>query len=519
MKKIISVFLCLILMLSLAVPAFAAGEVEEYPTIYVTGAQTNNLYSADGELIYPTSVDLMEQVKKALIPCVQELALGFLRDDYSDYADTLYEYLSPIYEKVVLDKNGEASDGSRPEYHSATVAVSNKQSNYGMWDYRFWYDWRLSPIVTAEELKAYIDRVTEATGKDKVQLVGRCYGANVIQTYITLYKEHAIENVSDVAYYASSIEGIDFMSALFSGEVVLEAQAIANFLNSYADYNNLIENEDISVFVFALVELFNQCKVLGLGTDAVQLLFDTIKDDLLPKLLPAVIGTWPSYWSMVTPELYTKSVDYILGENKEEYAEFIKKTDKYHYEVQLTARDTILELQNKGINFYIFTKYGFADMPLYEGATIAGDSYTSVPRQSFGAEAASFGEVFPEAYLSSLEDKTYLSPDLKINAATALLPERSWFIRNLHHNEFAALHDMTLEMMRYDFTVENEKYPQFMNYEGGLDFSAIEGTDEDYNKPKTGPLAALMKFLSAFVNLIVRLFKGEISLDFGSLLG
>lgn len=517
MKKFISALLCLILMLSLAVPAFA--QSEEYPTIYVTGAQTNNLYSAEGELIYPTSVDLMEQVKKALVPCVKELALGYLRDDYSDYADTLYEYLLPVYEKTLLDKNGEASDGSRPEYHSSTVEVSKKTQGYGMWDYRFWYDWRLSPIVTAEELKDYIDRVTEATGKDKVQLVGRCYGANVIQAYITLYKEHAVENVSDVAYYASSVEGIDFMSALFSGEVVLEAQAIANFLNSYSDYNDLIANEDVSVFVFALVELFNQCKVLGLSTEAIQLLFDTLKDDLLPKLLPAVIGTWPSYWSMITPELYTKSVDYMFGENKAEYSEFIKKTDKFHYDVQLVAKETIIELQNKGINFYIFTKYGFADMPLYEGATIAGDSYTSVPRQSFGAEAANFGEVFSEDYLSSLENKTYLSPDLKINAATALLPERSWFIRNLHHNEFAALHDMTLEMMRYDYTVDNEKYPQFMNYEGGLDFSAIEGTDEDYSKPKSSPLQALMKFITAFLNLVSKLLKGEISLGLGSLLG
>ena len=39
--------------------------------------------------------------------------------------------------------------------------------------YRFAYDWRLSPYDIADELKAYIENVMAATGKDKVNLVGR----------------------------------------------------------------------------------------------------------------------------------------------------------------------------------------------------------------------------------------------------------------------------------------------------------------------------------------------------------
>lgn len=66
MKKIISLLLCLTLMLTLAVPCFAAGE--EHPTIYITGAQTNDLYNADGERIYPLSDDLdaMQIINPAL---------------------------------------------------------------------------------------------------------------------------------------------------------------------------------------------------------------------------------------------------------------------------------------------------------------------------------------------------------------------------------------------------------------------------------------------------------------------
>lgn len=512
MKKIISLILCLTLMFSLAVPAFAAPE--ELPTIYITGAQTNNLFSADGERIYPLDVDATALLKESLGPCLEELALGYLMGDYEQYAEKLYSYVAPVFEKVMLDGNGEATDGSRPEYHSSTVSVSNKQSGYGMWDYRFWYDWRLSPVVTAEELKDYIDRVLEATGKDKVQLVGRCYGANVIQAYITLHKDHALEYVSDVAYYASSVDGIDFMSALLSGDVTLNDKAVSNFVEYYIEHEELIEDNELSLLIYTLVELFQQVSVLGLGTEALEDLFNTLKADLVPRLVRAIIGTWPSYWAMVTEDKYKQSRDFIFGDCKEEYAGLIEKTDKYYYDVQLCTEETITELQAKGINFYIFSKYGFPEFPLHEDALLQSDSYTTVTRQSFGAITANYGEVLSDEYIAGLTDTKYLSPDYKIDASTCLLPERSWFINNLHHNNFEVLHNMTLEIMRYDLTVDNEEYPQYIYHENNV-LTPITAPDEDNSKPADNPLASLMRFLTAFFNMIAKIFRGEFEFSFG----
>lgn len=521
MKRIVSLLLCVLMVFSLSLPAFAAAEPEEYPTIYVTGAQTNDLYSAEGERIWGSmsDIDFKSFLSESIMPCIEELLKGAAVRDYEAYAKKLNSYVVPLFEKVVLDKNGEASNGSHPANHSSTVAVSSKQSGYGMWDFRFWYDWRLSPVTTAEELKNYIDRVIGTTKKDKVQLVGRCYGANVIQAYITLYKDHALEYVSDVAYFASSVAGIDFMSALFSGEVVLDSKAVTNFVEYYLEEENLIEDDILSDFVYALLELFNQAKLLGIGTDTLLLLFDEIKYDLIPEVLPSIIGTWPSYWAMVTPELYEKARDFIFAENKQEYAGLIEKTDEYHYNVQLVAEETILELQDKGINFYNFTKYGYPDMPLYEGAANESDSTTSVPRQSFGAECADYGETFSKEYLDSLTDKTYLSPDLKINAATALIPERSWFVKGLHHNWFGELHDMTLEIMRYDMTVHNEKYPQYLLRVNSDTLVPVTESDDDYVKSTQGIVGAAIRLLTAFIRVLTNIINGKLSLDLSGLIG
>ena len=505
-KKLLSATLAVLMVFSLVLPAAATSE--ENPTIYVTGAQTNNLYNADGKLIYPFDIDIGGVTKAEIAACVAQFLAGCITGNYKEWANDLHEIIAPIFEEVKLDANGEASNGSHPEFHSSTVAVSNKQSGYGMWDYRFWYDWRLSPIETAEELKNYIDRVTEATGKNKVQLAGRCYGANVIQAYITLYKDHAIEHVSDISYFASSVMGIDFMSALFSGDIVLNDQAVSNFVDYYLESNEVIEDPITELLVITLVELFNQAKVLGVGTDLIGKFFNEIKGDLLPVLLMDIVGSWPSYWSMVTPELYTKSIDFIFKNNKEEYAKFIEKTDKYYYEVEVNAEDIILELEDNGINFYMFTKYGFPEFPLYAGSTIQSDSYTSVPRQSFGATSADYGKVLDQKYIDSLTDKKYLSPDFKVDASTALLPERSWFVKNLHHNYFEVLHVIALEAMRYDLTVDNDKYPQYLYHENDI-VTPLVGADEDATKAPSNLFTSIIRFFTALFNFIAKLFKGK----------
>ncbi len=509
LKKIISVSLAIIMIFSIAVPCFAVGE--ENPTIYVTGAQTNNLFSAEGERIYPIGADAGAIFKEAIGPCIEQLIIGYIKGDYADYTHELQSHFAPVFEKVKLDVNGEATDGSRPEYHSSTVAVSDKKSGYGMWDYRFWYDWRLSPLETAVELKAYIERVKDATGKDKVNLVGRCYGANVIQTYLTLYKDHALENVSDVAYYASSVMGIDFMSALFSGEIALNDDAVENFVDYYLEREEIISDPTTEILVVTLVEFLNQAKILGIGTDALMSIVNELKDAIIPAIVMEVVGSWPSYWAMVTPELYIQSRDYIFEGREDEYAKFIEKTDKYYNDVELKAEETILELEKKGINFYIFTKYGFPEIPLYEDATVQSDSYTSVFRQSFGATSSDYGKVLSDKYISGMADKKYLSPDFKIDASTALLPERSWFVKNLHHNDFAVLHDLTLEIMRYDFTVDNDKYPQYL-YSTGTAVEPLTGPDEDATTPEAPAQVTYIRFFTAIINFFTKLFKGELNL-------
>lgn len=120
-KKIISVALALIMILSMAVPAM--GAYEEYPTIYVTGAQTNNLFNAQGEKIYPFSKPIMEVAKDILVPTIKDLIVGNITGNFDAFNANVLGTLNTVFGDIQLDKNGEASDGSHPEFHSSTVNV------------------------------------------------------------------------------------------------------------------------------------------------------------------------------------------------------------------------------------------------------------------------------------------------------------------------------------------------------------------------------------------------------------
>ncbi len=512
MKKFVSFLLCVVLVLSLCVPAFA-GNYDEKPSIYVIGARVTNLYAADGTRIFPNdSVDEGEVIKEAIKPCLEKFALGMLTNDYEAWAQEFYNAVIKAMGNLALDKNGEVSDGSYAE-HPYNYSLPRKTSNYNEYDYQLWYDWRVSPIETAELLKKYIDQVKEATGEDKVNILGRCYGANVVQAYLTLYPEHAIANVDDVAYLSSSVDGIDILGALFTGNIELNDQAIENFVNYYMENKDLIEDPDTKSLISATVEVLNYISVLGLTGDALEVLVQRLKKDIFPLVLKDTFGGWPSYWAMVPVDQYEEARDFIFAGVEDEYAEFIKKTDRYHNEVQLKVTETLLALDEAGIDFYMISKYNFPDVPIYEDATALSDGNTTVLRQSFGATCADYGEILSDKYIKSLKDTKYLSPDRKIDGSTCLFPETSYFVKDMHHETFPyPINRLALDVMNHEATVSGGEYAQYLRFDGSSTLKVIEGLDEDGTKKETPAQMLFIRFFNAIIKFITKLFKGEISL-------
>ncbi|MBO5396591.1 MAG: hypothetical protein J6A97_06890 [Clostridia bacterium] len=515
LRKALALVLSLLMVFSVFVPAVSAAEKEEYPIIYIPGTR-NPLYAdknnpSQDNRIWKIGVDVGAVVKEALAPCLKELALGVVRDDYTAYCDELANTVVPLFEKIVLDKNGEASNGSGVEKESASRYYAAKSGNYGFWDYHFVYDWRLSPMDVCHQLKAHIDRVKTLTGKDKVVLIGRCMGANMISAYFTEYYDHAVESVDTIVMYEPSNLGLDILGAIWSGQVSLDDEQLDLFLDYYLSHEDLIEDPATAELISALVGVLQEIKMLGIGTGLVNKLLENVGDNLIPRLLLGTFGSFPSFWSMVGKEYYEDARKFVFSGREEEYEGFIAKTDDWYYNVMEKLPETMKKLENDGVSIGVLVKYNIPSYPFYENASQQTDMVSDVYHVSYYATSAPYGETLSEEYINGLKDTKYLSPDKMIDASTCLFPDKTWFIKDISHDPFPPSIDKLIRAFinsHGEMTVfSDENYPQYLQYNAENDtITPVKEEEPAKNNPFTDFINKFVRFFKALFNSLKNLF-------------
>lgn len=529
MKKLTAIILSVLLIFSVFAPAtFAAAEgLEEYPIVYVTGSR-HKIYAdkenpSESNRVWKIGVDIGATVKEALAPCLKELAAGIITDNYDAYCDELVNHIVPLFEKVILDKNGEASNGSGIEREAAEYNYPKKSSNFALMDYNFWYDWRLSPMVVCDQLKAHIDNVKTLTGKDKVVIVARCMGTNITSAYFTKYYDHATKNVDSIMMYEPSNLGLNILGAIYSGQLKLDDDRVDEFLEYFVKNGDLFEDEATGDLITTFVSVLNEIKVLGIATDLVNKLLDKVGANVIPRLLLGTFGTFPSFWSMIGEEYYEDAREFVFNGKEYEYKGLITKNDDWYYNVMLGLPEKMKELEADGVEIGVLVKYNIPSYPFYEGASQQTDMVSDVYHVSYYATSAPYGEVLKDSYINSLADKKYLSPDKMIDASTCLFPEKTWFIRNISHDPFPP----SIDKLIYEFfksggkltVFDDERYTQYLDYDSETDTitpitpveenpgdSGNSGSNNSGDKDKSS-VNIFMRFITAIINFFTMLFK------------
>lgn len=486
MKKLISVVLTVVMLFALAAPAFTASAAENYVTVYVEG-YGGSLVDANGEYIWDggPKESMMTGLKEVFNDILKDLAKGIITGNYDQYCDRLYNAMAPAFADLILDKNGEASNGSGLGYDMLKKGYSVSKNMFSTGSITFKYDWRLSVETNAAILEQFIDRVCREKGYSKVNLVGRCLGGNIVQAY--LQNAENLDKINDVVLYIPSTEGVDFISALFSGKVVIDPDAVENFITYSLPYNDTIGGSidpETYEMLLTVVEFVNEANLLGVGTGAVENILEAVKDNVLARIVRDTYGGFVGYWNMVAPEDVEDAIAFVYNtpELQQEYAGMIEKIRSFHQNVQLNEKETLAELHNGGMEIMIISKYNFPNFPLSENGLAQTDGTALTSATSLGATAANFGTVLDESYIDSLEDSKYLSKDTMIDASTCLLPETTWFIKNLIHSDFPQCVNKLIEkfLTAENFTVfSDEAYPQYLKYDSETNtLSEVIGLDE-----------------------------------------
>ena len=517
MRKRISVLLAILFVLLMTVPAFAVPQQDSsLPVIYIAG-RGFELTRPDGTQIWAPQESALNNVIADLDALLASYMSGAFKHNFEEFNDQLYRCIVPVYEDTALGKNGMPTDGSgvrdennwRLGLERITTTLRTSDGDYPV--FRWQYDWRLSPITLAEELRDLIDAVLTKTGAPQVNIISRCEGSTITYTYLYKYvqenKVHACVLNSDIT------EGTDFLSAVFTGDISINPTALYHFIRFYADSTDLtLKNPETTEMLLNLAGFCESVGALRFVTNDLERIVRNVRNEVIPRVVKTSFATFPAYWSMVSADAYEKAKAFIFADDAEEYADLIALTDAY-YEMQKNCIPFLRSLCGK-VNVCVISKYGLPAMPLSEQALEESDLYLAVRLSSHGAIAANYGETLSDKYIRGRIEAgydKYISPDRKIDASVCALPDTTWFIKDISHKCFpACVEDLALRFVNTDgMTVEtDEAFPQFLQFDatdGGLNdaqgvLTAVKQTDK-------GSAFAENSFLKKITNPFIRFFK------------
>ena len=323
-KKLLSVVLSLaIILVTFAFSAStsaADAPGTDIPLIYVVGTGAHLIAdNPDGTTrkIFPLQLPenfIMDTVKEN----IDVFAKAVLTQEWDEFCDVAYGIVSPLYADLMLDKNGNPRDNSRVDVSSIDrINPTKTNGKYATEQFMFYYDWRIDPYVTAEKLHNYIEAVLAATGETEVALLGRCLGDCITAAYMEKYDG---EYVKDYISYASALNGAEFCTKAFCGEIYLDADGIERFVYDI----EISTDSTISELIQAVVTVLNETYGLDLLAWSVNNVYPDIYLNLVPRLLRDMYGNFPAYWAMVSDEDYDKAKETVFyGVDKAEYATFI----------------------------------------------------------------------------------------------------------------------------------------------------------------------------------------------------
>lgn len=501
MKKILSLFLCAILLLSLSLPAFSlsACDCGDPPIIYVAALGSADIIKDAGTenervLFRPDTGDVI----KRLSPVIAAAGELVLTKDYDAFGDTLIECVNDIFGDLALDRDG----NSRPNVTSPEAVPEG--SDHGLdASYYFGYDFRLDPCENAEKLHKFIEEVKKLTNHTTVRFRASSMGGVVALSYMRLYGTSDIETV---IFQCCPLLGTAVAGELFCGKVQIDKDALLRYGEGALP---ALDSDFFGGVLYALLEALNAAGVLdGLVNIADDLVLH-LKDRVYNECLIPIFSTLPGIWSFVPDEYYEAAKSY-MKLDPDTQSGLIKKLDFYHYEVQSKAKE-LFESAKKTTNLYILAGYNMQRTPLVTAYMNTSDGTVDTTYASCGAVCAPLGQELPQDYVQArYSDKNYISPDRMIDASTCLLPESTFFVKDMLHCKCHDGHHALYRLMfesKEQFTVfDYPEYPQFLQND------TVNKTFRPVAQ-NTTPLGAAFDYFAAmpsflnFVKLITALLK------------
>ncbi len=511
MKKFISIILSLVFIvlgtIFAAPETFATPDGANIPVIHIMGTGQEIFRKDENgneQKVFPVEIpaDYIEQKAPVILPVFAE---AFFTQEWDEFCDVLYECVSPLLSGFALNPDGETGGETYIKWGWTRESLrdnKNQNGQYGVTSYFFCHDWRLSPYDIADTLHQYIEDVLYVTGAETVALYGRCYGSNIVAAYMDKYDG---EYVSDVIHYCSAAYGAVQISKLFTGEMFIHPDGLERYV-----YDTELEVETyVMDLIRSCVTLMNKTYGLDIVSWAVENVMKDIYLDIFPRILIESYASTPGYWSMVNVDDFDKAMETVFyGSDLETYAGLIEKINNYRNNVQIPFAENVQKQIDAGVEVSNIVKYGLQSVPLTKSSDLLADGTVTVFESAFGATASNAEDTLSEEYINNaiaMGNGKYISPDKQIDASTCIMPDRTWFIKDLGHKVFpSCVNGLVSDIINNDgFTVNsNSEYPQYLVYDEASN-TLSPMTEENMNTTEHWNVTYLQALKIFFENLII----------------
>ena len=202
MKKIISILLCVTLILCTLAPLAHAQSDEcncgETPLIYVGPLGSTSIYlnpDTDEEVqLFRLTTDTVLKLVGGILPAL--VLLGITRN-YDAFGDSVIKVINETMGMLALDGDGNSFENVSAKREMPTGTEHGKGT-----DYYFSYDWRLSPIEVAGQLKEFVEevkRLTELRNRAIIELKGSYHAGleeGILQEKLSIARQMLKNNFS-----------------------------------------------------------------------------------------------------------------------------------------------------------------------------------------------------------------------------------------------------------------------------------------------------------------------------------
>ena len=552
MKKLVSLLLVTLMLFAVMAPMVTAVN-ERTPVVYIRG-NGDGLYYPDGTLCVAQLEDLslggddginkdkiVETAVNILKPFVME---GMLFDKWDNYGRAIYEEIKPLFPDAALDYNGNPTKGTGvlKSVMDDSIAASKSLHYYNTNSaYCFAYDWRLSPYDHIDRLHEYVLQVLDTTKQEQVSMYARCMGGSVLSAYLEKYGH--LGHIKNVIFCDVLSNEATVISKTFSGQIEFDAKLVEKyagqleFCGQTGDGVGFAFTELLHEIVFKTMDFFNQINVTDKALDEVEALYEKLYKALVPALCHAIgMATQINYWTEINEKDMDAALNLLFGKEGSElrtkYTVLINKIQYYREHVSSNMDAFYKKLDSYGIHYGFVAKYGFMNAPFTVDADLLSDSLASLKHVAYRATTAPIGKTLSEDYLAKVpaEKAKYISPDKQVDLSTCIVPDRTWILKNAHHDIIDCLHPVIYAFLNgtnenVDTVYNKIGLKQFMVFDYNTmtasNMTADNCADYDFihrsvEEPTTETrVVSFMRFLTMIMEFLKRIFSGNF--DFSDL--